>query len=45
MNINNDVGFKITLDAKHEGGHFLKVKFDWFKAIPPAGEENTKFES
>jgi hypothetical protein len=29
------VNFKITLDCKHEGGHYFKVKFDWFDAKPP----------
>ena len=28
----NDVCFKFTLDAKHEGGHYFKVKYDWFNA-------------
>jgi len=28
----NDVCFKFTLDAKHEGGHYFKVKYDWFTA-------------
>ena len=29
------MNFKITLDCKHEGGHYFKVKFDWFDAKPP----------
>ena len=27
----NEVGFKLTLDVKQEGGHYLKVKYNWFK--------------
>jgi len=38
--INNEVNFKFTLDVKHEGGHYLKVKFDWFQlgAAPAEGQ-------
>jgi len=25
----SDVNFKITFDAKHEGGHYVKIKYDW----------------
>lgn len=28
----NDVNFKVFMDAKHEGGHYFKVKFNWFTA-------------
>ena len=34
----NDVNFKLTLDCKHEGGHYFKVKCDWFQAGPPAAD-------
>lgn len=34
----NDVYFKITMDAKQEGGHYLKVKYNWFNVAPPAEE-------
>ena len=30
----NEVEFKLTLDCKHEGGHYFKVKCDWFHAGP-----------
>jgi len=35
----NDVNFKIAFDAKHEGGHYLKVKYDWIQlgAAPTDG--------
>lgn len=32
----SEVGFRLTLDAKHEGGHFLKVKYNWFTVGAPA---------
>ena len=31
-----EVGFKLTFDAKQEGGHYLKVKYTWFKLDAPA---------
>lgn len=34
----NDVNFKIQLDAKHEGGHYFKVKFDWFTPGPTTSD-------
>ena len=34
----NDVFFKITMDAKQEGGHYLKVKYNWFNVAPPPEE-------
>ena len=27
----NEVNFKLTFDVKHEGGHYLKLKFNWFQ--------------
>jgi hypothetical protein len=30
----NDCTFKLHLEAKHEGGHYFKVKFDWFEPNP-----------
>jgi hypothetical protein len=32
----NDVNFKIQFDVKHEGGHYFKVKYDWFTPGPPS---------
>lgn len=34
------MNFKVTLDAKHEGGHYFKVKFDWFEAKPQTSDGN-----
>lgn len=34
----SEVGFKLTLDAKHEGGHYLKVKYNWFTVGAPAAD-------
>ena len=34
----SEVGFKLTLDAKHEGGHYLKVKYNWFTVAAPGAE-------
>ena len=40
VTIENDVNFKFTLDVKHEGGHYLKVKYDWIQlgATPAEGQ-------
>jgi len=27
----NEVNFKLSIDVKHEGGHYLKLKFNWFQ--------------
>lgn len=36
----NDVNFKIFMEAKHEGGHYFKVKFNWFgNSSTPASEK------
>lgn len=40
----NEVNFKVTLDTKHEGGHYLKVKFDWFKLGAPPAEPGQPHE-
>jgi len=37
----NDVNFKITFDCKHEGGHYYKLKFDWFKPGATQTEDST----
>ena len=34
----NDVYFKIVMDAKQEGGHYLKIKYNWFNVGPPTEE-------
>ena len=26
----NEINLKLTVDTKHEGGHYYKVKYDWF---------------
>ena len=26
----NEINLKLTFDAKHEGGHYFKIKYDWF---------------
>lgn len=33
------MNFTIKLDAKHEGGHYFKVKFDWFEAQAPGADQ------
>ena len=35
---NNDVFFKIAMNVKQEGGHYLKVKYNWFN-VGPATED------
>lgn len=32
----NEVNFKIFMEAKHEGGHYFKLKYSWFspQAVP-----------
>ena len=35
----NEVNFKITIDCKHEGGHYLKPKFNWIKIGDPGTAE------
>ena len=34
----NEVGFKLSFDVKQEGGHYLKVKYNWFKVTPGDAE-------
>ncbi len=42
----NDVNFTITFDAKHEGGHYIKVKYSWFTVGPiPTDGSPTKVET
>ena len=42
----NEVNFKIQFDAKHEGGHYCKVKYDWISTgAPPATTPTTPPES
>ena len=36
MKPESNVNFKIQMDAKHEGGHYVKIKFDWLTVSPPA---------
>jgi hypothetical protein len=39
----NDVNFKIFMEAKHEGGHYFKVKYNWFgTSSTPASEKGQK---
>jgi hypothetical protein len=33
------VNFKVGFEAKHEGGHYVKVKFDWITVGPPATDD------
>ena len=30
----NTCDFRVGLELKHEGGHYLKVKFDWIDVRP-----------
>lgn len=36
MKPESNVNFKVQIDAKHEGGHYVKIKFDWLTVTPPA---------
>ena len=29
-----ECSFKILMEAKHEGGHYLKIKYDWLANDP-----------
>lgn len=42
----NEVNFKLTFDVKHEAGHYLKFKFDWFQlgAAPADAGQPTPIE-
>ena len=36
----NEVNFKLQFDVKHEGGHYLKLKFNWFQLGAAPAEPN-----
>jgi hypothetical protein len=42
----NDINFKLSFEAKQEGGHYFKVKFQWFEANsgPAEGESALKMD-
>ena len=39
----NDFHFKIHFDAKHEGGHYFKVKYNWINKVE--GSNPVEYES
>jgi hypothetical protein len=34
----NEVNFTVKFDVKQEGGHYFKVKYDWFDAKAPTAD-------
>lgn len=41
----NEVNFKILLDAKHEGGHYFKVKYNWFQPGAATADGKPTFDN